>query len=317
MERRIPDRRTLVSIVTFALNEQESLPELFRRLGVVMQSMPDYDFEVIAVDNGSSDTTWDIITAEAARDDRVVGVRLSRNFTAEGGLLAGICHARGDALVLMCADLQDPPEMIPAFVEQWEKGFDNVHGIVGRRLGTSKLRTMNSQLFYWLINRMTEGSFPRNVSDFRLVDRKVYESVRSMPERGRFARGMFHWVGFPTTGIEYDRPPRFGGSSKANTRLVLTLAIKGILSYSYLPLRLIIYMGLGVSFLSLLLLIWTLVRVFVLGNPFDGFGTIMGVMLLMFGFLFTMLGVVAEYVGLIYEEVKQRPNFIVSETVGR
>ena len=171
-------------------------------------------------------------------------------------------------------------------------------------------------MFYWVINTMTGGLFPRNVSDFRLVDRRVYETINDMHEHNRFMRGMFFWAGFKSLGIEHARPPRFAGKTKANTATVLGLAIKGILSYSYIPLRFITYMGLMVSAFAFAFLFYIVFRAVFHGVPFAGFGTIMGVMLLMFGFLFTMLGVVAEYVGLIYEEVKQRPKYIVDEAHG-
>ncbi len=166
------------------------------------------------------------------------------------------------------------------------------------------------------MNRMTDGSFPSNTGEFRLADRHVIDTFNSMRERNRFTRGMFHWTGFRTVGIEHERAPRYAGESKASTRAVLAMAIRGILAHSTRPLRFISYMGVAVSLLAFVLLVWTVFRVFVHGVPFDGFGTLLSVILLMFGFLFTMLGVVAEYIGLIYEEVKQRPNFVVKDEIG-
>lgn len=308
--------RRLISVVTPAFNEEDSIPELADRLRRVMEANPSYDFEVIVVDNGSVDGTWEKALAESASDPRFKAIQLSRNFGVDGGITAGLHSAKGDGVVTMCADLQDPPEMISTFIARWEEGYQNVYGVVTRREGVSLLRRFNSQAFYWLVNRMTDGSFPRNTGEFRLADRVVVDAVLSMQERNRFVRGLYYWSGFRALGVPHDRPPRYAGESKASTAYVLGMAIKGILAYSTVPLRLITYLGLSVSALSMLLLFWVLFRVFILGNPFDGFGTIMGVMLLMFGFLFTVLGVVAEYVGLIYEEVKQRPNFIVNETVG-
>ncbi len=308
--------RRLISIVTPAYNEQDNIAELARQLREVFAQSPEYDFEVIIVENGSVDGTWDRITAECAADARFKSLRLSRNFGADGGMTAGLSLATGDAAVIMVADLQDPPEMITEFIKRWEQGYENVYGIVTRRHGVGPVRRANSQLFYWLINRLTGGSFPRNASDFRLIDRKVYESVNSMPERNRFLRGMFFWSGFRSIGIEHERPARFAGESKATTAHVLGMAVRGLLSYSYVPLRLITYLGLAVSAFAFVFLIYIVVQALVFGVPFAGFGTIMGVMLLMFGFLFTMLGVVAEYVGLIYEEVKQRPNFVVRDKIG-
>jgi len=218
--------------------------------------------------------------------------------------------------VLMCADLQDPPELLPALIEKWEQGYENVYGIVAKRQGTGPIRRMNSRLFYWLINTLTGGTFPRNASDFRLVDRRVYETVNGMTERNRFMRGLFFWTGFKSVGVEFERQPRFAGESKAGTLRMIDLALRSILAYSYFPLRLITYVGLAISTMAFLLLVFEVVRILRYGVPFAGFGTLMAVMLVMFGFLFTMLGVVAEYIGLIYEEVKQRPNFIVKDTLG-
>lgn len=310
------ENRTLISIVTPCYNEEGNVEELYRRIEAVFAGLPRYDFELIAVENGSADGTWGILRRIAEADARVKVVRLSRNFGADGGITAGLDYARGAAAVIMTADLQDPPEVIPAFVAKWEEGFQNVYGIVTKRVGTNVIRRMNSQAFYWLINKLTGGVFPRNVSDFRLVDRAVYSTINSMHERNRFMRGMFFWSGFRSVGVEHERPPRFSGESKAGTAAMIAFALRSILSFSYFPLRLITYMGLTISALSIPMLIYIVVRVLTGVSVTPGFGTIMAVMLLMFGFLFTMLGVVAEYVGLIYDEVKQRPNFIVSETIG-
>jgi dolichol-phosphate mannosyltransferase len=308
-------KRKLISIVTPAYNEQDNIDELTGRLAKVAADNPEYDFEIIVVENGSKDDTYERLLEARRRDERVKVVRLSRNFGADGGVTAGLAHATGDAAVIMCADLQDPPELITEFIKAWEDGYENVYQIVTKREGTNWLRRVNSQAFYWVINAMTGGLFPRNVSDYRLVDRAVYETINDMREHNRFMRGMFYWAGFRSKGIEHARPPRFAGESKANTGTVVALAIKGILSYSYLPLRFITYMGMGVSAFAFAFLIYTVIKA-LYGVPFAGYGSIMGVMLLMFGFLFTMLGVVAEYVGLIYEEVKQRPNFVVQEKIG-
>ena len=310
------DSRKLISVVAPAYNERDNIPELATQLRAVFSANPAYDFEVIIVENGSADETWARLQAEAAADPRFKAVQLSRNFGADGGITAGLQYATGDAAVLMVADLQDPPEMITQFIEKWEEGYENVYGVVTRRVGSSPLRRANSQIFYWLINKLTGGSFPRNASDFRLVDRKVYETINDMPEKNRFLRGMFFWSGFRSIGLEHERPARFAGESKATTAHVVGMAVRGILSYSYVPLRLITYMGLTVSAFSFVLLVVEVVRVLLYGVPWAGFGTVISVMLLMFGFLFTMLGVVAEYIGLIYEEVKRRPTYVERETIG-
>jgi dolichol-phosphate mannosyltransferase len=275
-----------------------------------------YDFEVIIIENGSIDSTWEKLQVISKADNRFKILKLSRNFRMDGGLTAGLDYVNGDACVLMTADLQDPPELIPTFLRKWEEGFENVYGIVTKREGTGPIRTMNSRLFYWLAGKLTDGRIPRNASDFRLVDRKVYIAVRGMTERNRFVRGLFAWAGFNSIGIPMERPPRFGGVSNAHTFKVLDLAFKGIFAHSYKPLRLITVFGFVLcitAFLSIfpLLFIWV-----VYGVPFAGFGSLVALFLLILGTVSLMLGILSEYVGLIYEEVKGRPNYLVSETLG-
>jgi dolichol-phosphate mannosyltransferase len=310
------ERRKLVSLVIPAYNEEDNVSGLARRLSLVFAAEPSYDFEVIIVENGSADATFERTLEVRAADPRFRVLQLARNFGMDGGLTAGLAHVRGDAVVLMAADLQDPPELIPEFLRRWEEGFEIVYQVVTERRGTGPLRTLNSKLFYALANRLTEGRLPRNVSDFRLADRKAYEVVTAMDERNRFVRGLFAWVGFRTIGVDSTRPAREAGVSKAHTFKVLDLAFKGIFAHSYIPLKLITIFGLALSALSFVAIV-VLAIVFVnFGVPFSGFGTIVCLILLLFGVLFTMLGLVSEYVGLIYEEVKQRPNFIVRERVG-
>jgi len=312
----MPASRKRISVVIPAFNEEAMIPELSRRLKIVFDQNPGYDFEAIIVENGSADRSYEELLQAHRQDPRFKIVRLARNFGCDGGITAGLQYATGDAAVVMTADLQDPPEMITLFIAKWEEGYQNVYGIVTKRHGSPWLRRLNSQLFYLIINKMTKGLFPRNVSDFRLVDKKVYETINQMPERNRFLRGMFNWTGFKSIGLEHERPPRFAGHAKSYTFHVLGLALKGILEYSYLPLKAITFVGLATSFFSFTFLMVIVVRALGWGVPFNGYGTIMGVLTLMFGILFTILGVMSEYIGLIYEEVKQRPNFIVSELVG-
>ena len=305
-----------ISVVTSAYNEEDSIEELAKRLRAVFDELSAYQFEAIVVENGSVDGTFDKLRRIHQEDPRFKIVRLSRNFRMDGGVTAGLRFATGDAAVIMTAALKEPPEMIKDFIEKWEEGYDHVYGVVRRRPGTAFLRKVNSQVFYWVINKCTGGMIPKNVSDFRLADRKVYEVLNQMDERNRFLRGMFVWTGFKSIGIEFERAPRFRGQSKANTLGVVELALKGIFAFSNIPLKMISIVGLTVSFLSFVALAVIVIKVIVWGVPFPGFGTIIAVMLLMFGFGFTALGVIAEYIALIYEEVKQRPNFVVGETLG-
>ena len=316
VQRAEPVTRKLISVVIPAYNESDCVDELARRLQSVMEVEAGYDFEVIVVENGSEDDTWERLNRIHAADGRFKILQLSRNFGGEGGLTAGLAHARGDAAVVMTADLQDPPELISDFLRKWEEGYENVYMVVSERQGTGPLRTFNSKAFYWLAGKLTDGVIPRNASDFRLVDRGVYETINQMQERNRFVRGLFAWAGYKSIGIAHERPPRFGGVSKAHSMLVLDLAFKGIFAHSYKPLRLITVTGLSLSLISAILLVVYTLRFLFSGVPFAGFGTLVGFILLLFGILFSMIGIMSEYVGLIYEEVKQRPNFVVRRRVG-
>jgi len=306
----------LISIIVPAYNEEACIEELARRLSSVFEQNLRYEFEAIIIENGSSDQTWELLQQIHQRDHRFKVVRLARNFRMDGGLTAGLHYVKGDAAVLMTADLQDPPELITEFIKKWEEGYENVYMIVTKRVGTGPIRTFNSKAFYWLAGKLTGNSIPRNASDYRLVDRKVYEAVRSMDERNRFMRGLFAWVGFKSTGIEAERSKRFGGESNAHSMKVIDLAFKGIFAHSYVPLQIITVIGgslLGLSVVALLL--FSVSWVFI-GVPFAGFGTLIAIILLGFGSLTFMLGLIAQYVGLIYEEVKARPNFVMKELLG-
>lgn len=308
--------RRLISIIIPAYNEEACVDELARRLKSTFEVNPNYAFEVIVIENGSTDFTWERLRNIHEQDARFKVVRLSRNFRMDGGLTAGLNFAKGDSAVLMTADLQDPPELITEFIKKWEAGFENVYMIVAKRNGTGPIRRLNSRLFYWFAKKLTGGTIPSNASDFRLVDRKVYETVRSMEERNRFVRGLFAWAGFKSIGIEAERPPRFAGTSGAHTLKVLDLALKGLFAHSYIPLKFMTVLGLVFSAISLFSFVVLVVVWVQFGVPFAGFGSIISLILLLFGVLTSMIGILGEYIGLIYEEVKGRPNFVVSETLG-
>jgi glycosyltransferase involved in cell wall biosynthesis len=305
-----------IALVIPAYNESECVDELAKRLAAVFDSEPAYDFEALIVENGSTDDTMDKLLAIRAADPRFKILQLARNFRMDGGLTAGLNVIDANAVVLMTADLQDPPEFIPEMIRKWEEGYENIYGVVTERQGTGPIRTMNSRLFYWLAGRLTHDRITNNASDFRLVDRKVYEAVRSMDERNRFVRGLFSWVGFKSIGLPMVRLPRFAGESKAYSLGVIDLAFKGIFAHSYAPLRLITWTGFllsGIAAIAVFVLAW---RFVFYGVPFPGFGSLICVMLIGFGVVALLLGVVGEYLALIYEEVKQRPNFVITRKVG-
>ena len=307
--------RKLISVIVPAYNEEDCVIELASRLTAVFDQNDSYDFEAIIVENGSTDRTWELLQQIHDADRRFKVVQLSRNFRMDGGITAGLEYAQGDAVVIMTADLQDPPELISEFIVKWEEGFENIYMVVTKRGSTGPIRRLNSRAFYWLAGKLTDDRIPRNASDFRLVDRKVYETVRRMDERNRFVRGLFAWVGFKSVGIEAERPPRFGGESKAYSFQVIDLAFKGIFAHSYVPLKFITVTGIALSALSFLTTVTLAVCWVLRGVPFAGFGTLISVSLLAFGLLAFMVGLLAEYLGLVYEEVKGRPNFIVRDTL--
>lgn len=308
--------KKLVSVVIPAYNESDCVDELFHRLSKIFDSESKYDFECVFVENGSEDDTFDKLERIHKLDSRFKVLQLARNFRMDGGLTAGLSVIKGDACVLMTADLQDPPELIPEFIRLWEQGFENIYGVVTKREGISRLRAFNSKLFYSLAGKLTSGRITKNASDFRLVDRRVYEAVNAMTERNRFVRGLFAWVGFRSIGVEMVRPPRFGGKSNADTLKVLDLAFKGIFAHSSVPLRLITLLGFLLSVIALVTLGIYVVAAVMFGVPFDGFGTLVSIALGGLAITTLLLGVIGEYVGLIYEEVKQRPNFVISRKIG-
>jgi dolichol-phosphate mannosyltransferase len=311
----LPLTKNLISIIIPAYNEQDCVRELAVRLQNVFASESQYNFEVFIIENGSIDETWQRLKEISILDTRFKIIRLSRNFRMDGGITAGLDYVTGDALVLMTADLQDPPERIPEFLRAWENGYESVFGVVTKRNGTGPIRTLNSKLFYFIAGLLTDGRIPRNVSDFRLADKKVYEEIKKMQERNRFVRGLFAWVGYKSIGIPMDREERFAGKSNAHSLQVIDLAFKGIFAHSYKPLKLITLFGIFLSSISFLSIIPLAIIWFTQGVPFAGFGTLTSLILLLISFLFLFLGIIGEYVGMIYEEVKARPNYLVSETL--
>ncbi len=305
-----------VTIISCAFNEEDCIEELGRRLAAMFDSLSDYDFEAILVDNGSVDRTLQRARGFAAHDGRFRVVELSRNFGFDGGLAAGLPLATGDAVVFMAADLQDPPEVIPQFIEQWEQGYENVYGLVATRHGTSWLRRLNSRLFYSVIGRLADHPIPPNARDFRLIDRRIYRQLLAMNEKIWFLRGLVAWTGFRSIGVEFDQPPRFGGSSKAASFLIVEFAIKAIFAHSLAPLRVMTVLGVTVTAGSFLALIGLALNSLVAGVPFPGFGTIVALILLLFGVLFCLLSVIGIYVGLIFEQARGRPSFVVRDVYG-
>lgn len=306
-----------VDLISSAFNEEDCLPELFERISKVMTSEPDYSYRMLIVDNGSQDATWDIIKSESERNPRVIGIRMSRNFSLDSAFTCGIDYADADIAIVMTSDLQDPPEAIPLMLRKFEEGYDQVLAKILKRASVPFLRRLSSQIFYKLARGMTSGMLPESVSDFRLINRRTYSAIRQMRESHRFLRGLGAWVGFKTTYIEIERPPRFAGKSKwlgTSIFRVVGAASKSILAYSAQPLAWVSVLGLMLSVFSIISLIFLAVFWLLFGVPFAGFGSLIGVMVLGFSLTMLCIGILAQYVGLIYEEVKRRPLYLITET---
>jgi dolichol-phosphate mannosyltransferase len=304
--------RPLISVAIPAYNESSNLDELFERLRTVFQTNSDkYDFEIVVCENGSNDDSYAKLNAWRAIDSRIRIIRLSRNFHMEGGMMAALSDVRGDACVIMSADLQDPPEMISEMIQLWATGIDHVYTIISFRHGESRFRRIAAEIFYWMIDKVSDTPVPRNSSDFRLVDKQMYEAFNALPEKYRMVRAVWGWIGFHSASLTYERQPRVGGTSSFNPFVTAGFAIRGVLASSLKPLKIIPILGILLSALSFISIVLGAVQAVFRGVPFPGFGTITSLILLMFGLLFLMLSVIAEYVGMIYTEARSRPPFII------
>ena len=305
-------RKPLISIAIPAYNESANIDELWTRLSTMFANLSStYDFEVVVCENGSKDDTFEKLVQIKSVDARLKIVQLSRNFHMEGGMLAALSEVSGDACVIMSADLQDPPEMIPEMIEKWRLGLDHVYTVITHRHGESKFRRVAAEIFYWMIDRISDTPVPRNASDFRLVDKQMYQAFNALPEKDRMVRAVWGWIGFQSASMEYERPARTGGTSSFNPFVTGAFAIRGMFASSLKPLKLIPIAGLILSGISFVALIIGVVRAFIEGVPSPGFGTITSLILLMFGILFLLLSVLAEYIGMIYIEARSRPTYIV------
>lgn len=303
--------KPLISVAIPAYNESDNLDELWSRLAAVFDSLAEsYDFEVVVCENGSRDDTFERLREIRNRDDRLRIIQLSRNFHMEGGMLAALSRVTGDACVIMSADLQDPPEMIPEMISRWAGGADQVYTVIKFRHGESRFRRVAAEIFYWAIEKVSDVPVPRNASDFRLVDRQMYEAFNALPEKDRMVRATWAWLGFRSEHLEYERPARKGGTSSFNPFVTGAYAIRGMLATSLKPLKIIPIAGAILSLLSFVGLGLGIVRAFWEGVPSPGFGTITSLILLLFGLLFLLLSVLAEYIGMIYVETRGRPAYI-------
>lgn len=306
--------KKLISIVIPIYNESLGIPELVKQLTKFIDKNKNYDFELILVENGSIDNSYKLLQRYAEKDSRVKIIQLAKNVGCDGGITAGMRFAKGNACVIMMADLQEPVELISDFIKKWEQGYEIVYGKVKKRAGKF-FRNTFSVLFYKLINLLTGNMFPENASDFRLIDKKVYQAINQMREQNKYLRGLVMWTGFKHIGITFDRKKRFAGESKASFITVLKVALNGIFSFSYLPLRFVTILGIGITFISFFMIVFYLYLFIVYGREAPGAATMILLTLSLFGILFFVLGIISEYLARIYDEVKARPSFIIKNKV--
>jgi glycosyltransferase involved in cell wall biosynthesis len=307
----------MLSVVVPVKNEEDGILPFVERVGRILESIAaDEGWEILFVDDGSTDSTLAAIVAANQRDARVRALSLSRNFGKEAALSAGLDHARGSAVIPMDVDMQDPPEVLPEMVAKWRDGHEMVFGVRRSRVEDSFAKRMTAGLFYRAHNMVSADKIPENAGDFRLMDRKVVDVIRAMPERNRFMKGLFAWAGFRQAAVEYDRAERETGATKFNYWKLWTLALDGITSASTVPLRIWSYVGALVAVFALGYGTFLTVDTMLFGNAVPGYASIMVSVLFLGGVQLISLGVLGEYVGRILTETKQRPLYVVRETVG-
>lgn len=305
--------RPLISLVIPVLNEAEVLPLLLSRLDGVLAEAP-FRHELVFVDDGSTDATAELLGMEAERNAQLVLISLSRRFGKEAALLAGLEHCRGDAAIPFDADLQDPPELIPAMVSRWQEGYDVVCA-VRRSRDDPWLKRTSAAAFYGLLSRISNTTINDRVGDFRLLDRRVLEALRLLPERALFMKGLMAWVGFRRCAIAYDRPAREHGRSKWPWRRLVGLALDGIASFSNAPLYLWMYCGALVSLLAFGYGALLIAHTVVTGIQLPGYVSTLTAILFMGGLQLLSIGILGQYIGRIYQEVKQRPRYLIRSSV--
>ncbi|HET8534488.1 MAG TPA: glycosyltransferase family 2 protein [Sphingomicrobium sp.] len=306
-----------LSVVVPVKNEEESIGPFVERVSAILDLIGEKEgWEILFVDDGSTDSTLAVIVAANQRDQRVRALSLSRNFGKEAALSAGLDHARGRAVIPMDVDMQDPPEVLPEMVAKWRDGYEMVFGVRRCRKEDSLPKRLTAGLYYRAHNFVSEDKIPANAGDFRLLDRKVVEVIRALPERNRFMKGLFAWAGFKQASVEYDRAEREAGSTKFNYWKLWTLALDGITSSSTVPLRIWSYVGAFVALFAMAYAGFIAVDTMLFGNSVPGYASLIVSILFLGGIQLISLGVLGEYVGRILTETKQRPLYVIRETIG-
>lgn len=305
----------ITSVVVPVYNEEEVIHESYKRLKKVMDSIGE-EYELIFINDGSRDKTIESITQIALADKKVKVIDFSRNYGHQTAITAGMDYSVGKCIVVIDADLQDPPEVIPKMIQKWKEGYEVVYGKRAERKGETFFKKITSAGFYRLLRSMTDVDIPLDTGDFRLIDRKVCDALKSVNERNRYVRGIISWLGFKQTGVEFSRDKRFAGSTKYPLKKMLKLAFDGIASFSYKPLKLASYTGMLFSVLSFLYLIGLLVqKIFFMKSTVPGWTTIVALNLFFNGIVLIILGIIGEYIGRIYDEAKGRPLYVIREKI--
>ncbi|BCL76617.1 glycosyl transferase family 2 [Jeongeupia sp. HS-3] len=304
----------LISVIVPAYNEEAVLEQFHARMSALFDSLPAYRCEMVFVNDGSRDATQAIIEHLCQSDARVAGINLSRNFGKEIAMTAGLDHARGDAVVIIDADLQDPPELIREMLREWEGGFDVVYARRTVRDGESWVKKATASAFYRTMNRMSgRVHIPRDTGDFRLMSRRAVDALLQLREQHRFMKGLFAWVGFKTRAIDYRRDPRAAGISKFNYWKLWNFALEGITAFTIGPLKIATYLGLTTALLAFAYGAWIIAKTLIWGNPVHGYPTIMVTILFLGGVQLFFTGVLGEYIGRIFNETKQRPLYFTQD----
>lgn len=304
-----------ISIVLPVFNEVQTLPVLHARLAGVMRRLGE-SYELVFVNDGSRDGSLELLKRLAAEDANSKVISLSRNFGHQMAITCGLDRAHGAAVIVMDADLQDPPELIPMLIEKWREGYDVVYAIREQRQGESLFKRATAALFYRLIRKLSRIEIPADTGDFRLLSRRAVEALRTTTERNRFVRGLVGWIGYRQTGVRFVREERAAGETKYPFRKMLKFAIDGITSFSFVPLQMATYCGFLISGVSFLYIVYAVLQKLLTDRPVTGWTSLIVAMLFLGGVQLITLGVIGEYVGRIYEEVKQRPLYLVDEMIG-
>jgi polyisoprenyl-phosphate glycosyltransferase len=300
----------LLSLIVPVFNEEESI-DIFLTAVEPFLDKAGLRFEIVFVNDGSRDETLGHLLDCCGRDKRIRIVNLSRNFGKEAALTAGIDHASGDILIPMDIDLQDPPELIAPFIERWREGYDIVYGVRSARETDTVAKRVSAGWFYWAFNSMSPVPIPANAGDFRLVDKRAAEVLRQLPERNRFMKGLFAWVGFNAVGVAYERPARAAGASKFNLWRLWNFALDGVVSFSTVPLRASFYGGLAIATVAVLYALFIIGRVLIFGIDTPGYASLLIVVLSMGAIQLVSIGIIGEYLGRLFLEVKGRPIYVV------